>query len=65
MTFTIWHLRKQIIYDIYNSYGSFGNLRFGNILIPAADDFDLEYHKAQENFEYNHRTGQSISLKTK
>ena len=44
---------------------TFGNLHFGNILIPAADDFDLEYHKAQENFEYNHRTGQSISLKTK
>ncbi len=45
--------------------GSFGNLRFGNILIPAADDFDLEYHKAQESFECNHRIGQSISLKAK
>ena len=65
MTFTIWHLRKQYIIAIARVDGSFGNLRFGNILIPAADDFDLEYHKAQENFEYNHRTGQSISLKTK
>ena len=55
---------RQII-AIAQVDGSFGNLHFGNILIPAADDFDLEYHKAQENFEYNHRTGQSISLKTK
>lgn len=53
------------IIAIARVHGSFGNLRFGNILIPAADDFDLEYHKAQESFECNHRIGQSISLKAK